>query len=193
MADKTFALLPAVAAAAFVAVATVSAGERCNAAASPTQSAEMDWHETAQTAPVGSQWPCRLVVSEELLPFVRRAWDLSATFRDQCLMLAAARAVVILHPMPARDVSRAEGRISVTPEGLIVGRMRVRRGSRSVELIAHELEHVLERVEGFKFLMEARRGRAGVMLIAGAFETRRAIDAGKRVAREVEGAERARQ
>jgi len=54
-----------------------------------------------------------------------------------------------------------------------------------VELIAHELEHVLERLEGVNFLLGAQVRGSGISLSGGTFETTRAIDAGRRVAREV--------
>jgi hypothetical protein len=79
--------------------------------------------------------------------------------------------------------------MGVSPEGVIVARVRVRLGPDAIELIAHELEHVLERVEGVKYLMDVGSSKASVS--GGAFETPRAIDAGRRVAVQVEHAERA--
>ena len=70
--------------------------------------------------------------------------------------------------------------------------VRVRRGRHIVEIIAHELEHVLERVDGINYLQESRVGSAVRLLPGGAFETERAIAAGQRVAREVARAARAR-
>jgi len=144
------------------------------------------------TGPAVSQptaWPCQLIVNSELRQFAGLAWDHSATFRDQCRKLAAARAVVIVQP--SRETLQAQARIDVTRDGSTLARVRVRSGVRAVELIAHELEHVLEHIEGVKFLMEAKRPGSGVSLSGGAFETRRAIDAGRRVDREVRVATRA--
>jgi hypothetical protein len=72
--------------------------------------------------------------------------------------------------------------------------VRLGRDADIVELIAHEIEHVLERVEGINLLVEWRLGRSRVTLLSGgAFETGRAIDAGRRVAGEVhESARRGR-
>ena len=56
---------------------------------------------------------------------------------------------------------------------------------KAIELLAHELEHVVERVEGRNLLLSVGRSGAGVVLNRGAFETTRAIDAGSRVAAEV--------
>ena len=54
----------------------------------------------------------------------------------------------------------------------------------AAELIAHELEHILEQLDGVDLQAQAGNGvvwKAG----DGAFETRRAIEAGRRVAREI--------
>jgi hypothetical protein len=75
-----------------------------------------------------------------------------------------------------------------TADGLIVAILRMRPTGNTVELIAHELEHVLEFTEGLKFLMESSRGSSRVRLSGGAYETQRAMDAGRRVAQEVRDA-----
>jgi hypothetical protein len=62
----------------------------------------------------------------------------------------------------------------------------------AVELIAHEIEHVLEQLDGVD--LEAQAGSGNVWKREdGAFETRRAIEAGRRVAREVTEQSRANQ
>ncbi|WP_157899702.1 hypothetical protein [Luteitalea pratensis] len=66
----------------------------------------------------------------------------------------------------------------------------VRRSRDAIELIAHELEHVLEHLEGVTFL-DVKRPGSGISLSGGAFETRRADDSGRRVAAEVRTATRA--
>ena len=53
-----------------------------------------------------------------------------------------------------------------------------------VELIAHELEHVIEQLDGVDLEVHVRTGMAWKRE-DGAFETRRATEVGKRVAREV--------
>ena len=128
-------------------------------------------------------WPCRLLVAEDLREFVKLAWDHSVTFRKQCRKLEAARAVVIVQS--SQQTSQAEARIGISCEGITVARVRVRRSANAVELIAHELEHVLERLEGVNFLLGAQVRGSGISLSGGTFETTRAIDAGRRVAREV--------
>jgi hypothetical protein len=85
---------------------------------------------------------------------------------------------------------RAETRIAVHTDRTIVAHVRVRPGDRAVEHIAHEIEHVIERIEGVNLLMESTRGGSGVSMGAGAFETRRAVEAGRRVASEAPQATR---
>jgi hypothetical protein len=207
---RSSALVSVVSMAVFFAVAAVNArefqagdgvvvqpsseGQRDNRSVVPMDSAENGRDPRAEVGPARAPLPCRLIASDDLQPFLQRAWDGSATFREQCRKLAAG-AVVVLHSSSARDFWRAAAQIGVSPEGVIVARVRVRCGPRTVELIAHELEHVLERmdgVDGAKYLVQSRLGRSVRLLPGGAFETRRAIDAGERVAQEVEQATRAR-
>jgi hypothetical protein len=99
---------------------------------------------TLQEAPA---WPCRLLVRAELIPAATMAWDRSSTFREQCRTLGAAGAVVIVQPMTKHDTASAISWIGVEPNGITVARVRLFPGSRAVELLAHEVEHVLERIE----------------------------------------------
>ena len=143
--------------------------------------------------PVSRRWPCQLVIDQNLRPFADSAWDGSATFRHQCRTLGAARATVIVTAASPRELDRAAARIEMSTQGTVFARVRVRLGrdANIVELIAHEVEHVLERVEGINLLLEWRHGSSRVTLLSGgAFETGRAIDVGRRVAREVHEAER---
>ena len=65
--------------------------------------------------------------------------------------------------------------------------------AKAIELVAHEMEHVIERVEGRDLPREARRRGSGVLeAFRGRFESRRAIDVGRQVAREVEESRRQR-
>jgi hypothetical protein len=56
-----------------------------------------------------------------------------------------------------------------------------------VELFAHEMEHVCEQIEGVDLRALAARRDSGVYDFEGHFETRRAIEAGRRVSREAQG------
>lgn len=139
-------------------------------------------------APVVGRWPCRLTVTGELRAAAELAWEHSPTFRDQCQKLAATGAVVVVQPVASAVALRAETRIRRTADGITVAISRVRATGNAVELIAHELEHVLEFAAGLNFLMESSRGGSRVRLSGGAYETQRAMDTGRRVAQEVRDA-----
>ena len=147
----------------------------------------------ADGGPVEAPWPCRLTITGELRVAAELAWEHSPTFRDQCLKLAAAQAFVVVQPVASRGARRAETQIRRTADGMTVAISRVRPNGNAVELIAHELEHVLEFAEGLQFLMESSRGSSRVRLSGGAYETQRAMDAGRRVAQEVSDAVAGRQ
>jgi hypothetical protein len=155
--------------------------------ATPAQAPAQTVTEDPSTAPAPA-WPCLLTVIGELRTIAEQAWQDSPTFRDQCRKLAAARARVIVQPASSREVWRAETRIHRIDDGATIAYARVRPSADSVELIAHELEHVIEYLDGIKFLMEAHRGTSRVRLSGGAYETERAIGTGRRVAQEVRDA-----
>jgi hypothetical protein len=130
--------------------------------------------------------PCRLLAHDHLRPLIDELWTRSVTFRQQCRRLAGARAVVLLHGASAAEtVWNAESRIGLLDDGRVMARVRVRVGRESVEVIAHELEHVLERIDGVHLALDALRRGSSTTLAGGAYETRRATEAGRRVAKEV--------
>ena len=175
-----------------LATVVIAAPSPASGSPSPRQRAEEEPlpARALDASGVPAPWPCRVLVTEELWQFAELAWERSGTFRAQCGKLAAAGAVVVVQAaLPDQD-ERAAASIGVAPEGVRVARIRVRPGGHAVELIAHELEHVLEQIEGVSLLMDTRRGRS-VLLRDGAFETRRAIEAGRRVADEVRRTNRA--
>ena len=120
----------------------------------------------ADEPPVVAPWPCRLTITGDLRVAGELAWEHSPTFRDQCQKLAATQAVVVVQ-VASRGARRAETRIRRTADGMTVAISRLRPTGNAVELIAHELEHVLEFAEGLKFLMEASRGSSRVRLSGG--------------------------
>ena len=74
---------------------------------------------------------------------------------------------------------------------LIAADIHVPAAGEVVELIAHELEHVIEQLDGVDLRAHARRSRATTSVEEnGTFETRRAVEAGRTVAWEVKGGAR---
>ena len=68
-------------------------------------------------------------------------------------------------------------------DGVIVAIVSVPPAANAIELVAHEMEHVIERVEGRDLPREARRRASGVWeTFRGRFESRRAIEVGRQVA-----------
>ena len=131
-------------------------------------------------------WPCRLIVRSTLLGAIEDGWKRSPTLRRQCEELARARAVVTLEWGKTDAQSLARTRLRWDREGVVVAAVAVPPVSGAVALVAHELEHVLERVRGLDFEEESRRRHSEVWRAFGGFETQGAIDVGRRVERELE-------
>ena len=145
----------------------------------------------SQSAGKARPWPCRMVVQPPLLQVVDDAWKKSESFRQQCGALAEKRAVASIAPGPDRSGSRALTRITFANDGVVVGRVSVPLGLDTVEYIAHELEHILERAEGVDLPRESGRRDSGVWIALDGYETQRAIERGRQVAREVSESSRA--
>ncbi|SRR6266542_492473 len=117
-------------------------------------------------------------------------WRTSPTFRRQCLRIAAEPALTVRlraeagqkpgSPRARTEFSRRGG--ALTLADVVISDARDR-----IELIAHELEHVIEQIEGLRL----RESSCAVdNYRTSSHESCRAIDAGRRIAREVEEAER---
>jgi hypothetical protein len=145
----------------------------------------------SQSAGTVRPWPCRIVVERPLLQVVEDAWEKSGSFRQQCGALAERRAVAALTPGRARTGSLALTRITTADDGVVVGRVEVPLGLDALEYIAHELEHVLERAEGADLPAQSASKDSGVWMALDGYETQRAIDRGRQVAREVRESSRA--
>ena len=136
-------------------------------------------------------WPCRLVVEETLLSAIQDAWRRSPTLQQQCRRLAEARAVIRLEWGKSDSYTEAASRIGRDADGVIVAIVSVPPVANAIELVAHEMEHVIERVEGRDLPREARRRGSGVWeSFRGRFESQRAIEIGRQVALEVEESRR---
>jgi hypothetical protein len=126
-------------------------------------------------------WPCRLY---GLPDTVEDGWKRSATFRQKCDELARTKAVVLLQWGSMDSQSQALTRMDVSKTG-VLARVTVPPVSNAVALIAHELQHVLEKSRGLDFKAEAKRPGSGVWLAFGGFETQAAVDVGARVMKEL--------
>jgi Tol biopolymer transport system component len=135
--------------------------------------------------------PPNLQADTLFVPVLEAMSRMSPTFRRQCRRLAAASGLRVHllsedrvssgRPFSARTVMRHEY------GGHRSAQVYMPRSGPVVELIAHELEHIIEQIDGVD--LEAQAGN-GVVWKSGrkTFETRRAIEAGARVALEVDKA-----
>jgi hypothetical protein len=111
----------------------------------------------------------------------------SETFRGQCLRIAAVRFLRIrlgISPQPSGDY-RAFTILARYDAGALRADVTLVFAENYVELLGHEFEHVLEQIDGVNLRADAARGHARV-LPDGAYETRRAKEAGLQVLREYE-------
>jgi hypothetical protein len=132
--------------------------------------------------------PESIELSPDLRTLIRESLEHSPSFRRQCRELAAAphlRAKVRInyHPFPGSPV-RALTTFRQVRSGRVNAEIEIRSALDLTELLAHEFEHVLEQVEGTD-LDALTTTKDAKRLPDGTFETRRAIEAGRRVAREV--------
>jgi hypothetical protein len=116
----------------------------------------------------------------------------SATFRRQCDTIRAAghvRITITAAWMPRLMTEpRARASISRFVFGHLRAAIEVPTHGDHAELIPHELEHVIEQIEGIDLPSLASAGRQGISRVAdGSFETDRAKAAGLAAAAEVYG------
>jgi hypothetical protein len=117
----------------------------------------------------------------------------SATLRQQCERLAGCPVYVrISRDLCLRDKPfRARSTILRTVEGPIIATIVIGPVGSAAEWIGHELEHVIEQVEGVRLKEIAVGNRGAWRSGEESFETERAIAVGRRVAAEVRASMRA--
>jgi hypothetical protein len=122
------------------------------------------------------------------LEFVEAMADHSPTFEAQLSRIATEPGVEVHVAIVPRVMgARARTRMVRDPEGLTAW-VEVSRLDNVVELLAHEIEHVIEQIERVDLARRARMAESGIYSVSldgMAFETVRAARAGVTVAREV--------
>jgi hypothetical protein len=129
--------------------------------------------------------PPNLVAPEVLRPLLTRMWRSSATFRRQCAQLAEHPEVTIRVALDPRTThGRALSRVARREADLSASvQIEMRDPTRYIEYLAHELEHVLEQIEGLDLVRLKRQRVDGVEHVGGQHETARARSVGRTVAR----------
>jgi hypothetical protein len=131
--------------------------------------------------------PPNLSTAAVFTPYLERMIRMSPTFRRQCRRLGAAPSVRVQLRLedPQRRPSFRARTVLARDHGVVVAaQIFLNPSPDAVELIAHEIEHVLEQLDGVD--LEAQVGSGNVWKREdGAFETRRATEAGRRVPREL--------
>lgn len=151
---------------------------------SPTVVARGVAHANAETPLL----PRNLLLPEIVRPLAEAMWRRSPTFRRQCARLSENAVVIVNIELDsrARHGRHALTRISRHDPGLTaMVKIELRRPELYVEYLAHELEHVLEHIDGVDLPRLARRGLNGVVNSGGQYETARARAVGQAVVREM--------
>lgn len=131
--------------------------------------------------------PSNLLVPASHLKLVRTMWEQSPTFRRQCQRIGSDRTLTVqVHASPRTLTFHAATRLVQRRGSGIAADIYLAKLDRVVELLAHELEHIIERVEGIDVSQLTRRVPHLVWATAnGTYETSRAIYSGQTVASEV--------
>jgi hypothetical protein len=136
--------------------------------------------------------PANLIVSPVYHALVESMLGQSPSFRLQCQRIAIASHLTVLLQGEATGVqneTRAVTTISRERDGELRAVVRIKQADRATELIAHELEHIIEQLDGIDLKRLAAVDTSGVRqcrcAAADTFETDRAVFAGRRVAQEI--------
>jgi len=158
----------------------------CGAPCPPDGRAKAEESVRAASPSAAVALPENVSLPEDLKPLLQEMWRRSPTFREQCRRIGEARhlRVKLSYAVPILSsrfralsvVNKREGQIDVTIKLVSSGDY--------FEMIAHEFEHVLEQLEGLDLvaLAEQRGDRAHRNELG--FETRRALEAGRKVRNE---------
>jgi hypothetical protein len=129
--------------------------------------------------------PSHITLSPAFTEIVGEMLERSPTFRAQWETLVTARRVRIAVRFDLRSRSyRARSILSRHEYGLISAVVELPPFGDHVELIAHEVEHIIEQLEGVELRRLASDPSAGVHNLHYAYETERAYQVGRQVARD---------
>ena len=144
-------------------------------------------YDEPQAAPHAVETPPNLTVPSGFQSAIVTMLERSPMFRRQCLRLAAAPHVAVVVRMlhPNSGSARARTQIRRADRGQLIASVEINPYEPFTELLAHELEHVIEQLDGIDLAAKATVARSGVRSCAdGTFETSRAVRVGALVALE---------
>jgi len=145
--------------------------------------------------PIQPNAPCtlsNLVVTSTLRPVIELMWHTSPTFKAQCARLRQTPGLFVSIFLGNQSQVGARGRVVfVRAQGdLVRAEVLICHDFRSttelVEVLAHELEHVIEQLDGVQLTSDSTHGVHRTA--SGAFETARARHIGQKVSGEVDAA-----
>ena len=141
---------------------------------------------------VPAGFPTNIVIQAELRAAVARLWEGSPTFRAQCVKIGEHRryrvAVVVEPALTLSRNMRAQCVMRIYSTGLVTARVMVPLKHIVDELIPHELEHIVEHIEGVNVKRDANRQGTGAYEVSrGNIETDRAMRVGRQARQELEG------
>jgi hypothetical protein len=134
--------------------------------------------------------PANLSVPGALRSLLEEVLRRSPTFRQQVQKLRGAphvRMVIRYGDVSSWHVLRAESTVLRYEWGAMQVDTRLYTARDVIEVIAHELEHVCEQIDGVDVRQLSQRRHSGVYANGQLFETQRAIMIGRQVAREAVG------
>jgi hypothetical protein len=130
--------------------------------------------------------PPNIVIPATHRNLVQTIWERSPTFRRQCERIARDRTLTVrVHLFRQDRVGDASTHLVARSGAGLTADVYLGEAHRAVELLAHELEHIVERLEDIDVTQLARRVPDLVWRTGdGGYETKRAIQAGLTVASE---------
>ena len=164
-------------------------------AGAPATRFSVSAHGFHDLASVGNQRgtsgpPAGLQVGATLFPLLKQMWRRSPTFRRQCAQLEEARVTLSVYlglprgKTSVRALTRIEVEAGMPRHATVYLEPTL---WNAPELLAHEIEHVLEQIDGVDLRVLSIDGVRGVHQGGDGYETSRAVAIGRLVAREVSG------
>lgn len=143
--------------------------------------------EAVGASNVSNQAAAAIVVDGKLQGLVDDLIARSPAFRRQWQRLSRqprlTLRIELVHQQHVLD-AHAATKVVVQPDGSQEATVAIPASTRLAELIAHEVEHVLERLDGVRVAARHSLGDGSVRKASGTFETARAVLVGQMVAAE---------